>query len=186
MTADFDDTARRMSDTYWAAKFAPLIPEPARDQARIEIERLVADARDGRRRRLQRNPEKHQAARARWNVEARRAAGSGDEAGRKYAAHTAAVYDNMIQDSRGRRDDLLAILYGDVFRIWIDVVGRHLRASTPSMGAGRPYGPLVRFVSAITDLVGVAPKSIKEAIIRERHYRKDGFASSWRASKRHI
>jgi hypothetical protein len=180
MTEDFDDTARRMSDDYWAAKFTPLIPERARDQARAEIEHLVAEARKGQQRQAERKPKQRQAARKHWQDVADAAAKLGDKLRadeiRKEAAINARMYNTLIEGSARRRDALREMLYTDIFRIWTDVAGGKLTVTTSPVG-DKPSGVLIDFVSAITWLVmGEAkpdPETIKKASKKEVAYRDE-------------
>ena len=178
MTEDFDDAARRMSDDYWAAKFAPLIPERARDQARAEIERLIADARQGWRKR---NPKVLKQKRERWRKIADLSVDITDPAARRTQADAelaVAVYNNRLNETARQRDEPLRTVYSVALRIWTDTIGSDdLAASrTPPDKGGELYGAPLDFMAAIGLLVtGDAPRleTLAKYLAEERAERRN-------------
>jgi hypothetical protein len=194
MTADFDDTARRMADAYWTDKFAPLIPEPARARARAEIEHLVAEARKGRRNlpaKMMRRDEWKRIAKLRTKVTQRlRAIGDRDaaaEAERARAAEFAVdVYNRTIEGTARQRDEPLRTVYSVALRIWTDTIGSDdLAASrTPPDKGGELYGAPLDFMAAIGLLVtDVAPRleTLAKYLADERAQRRNHAARAARA-----
>jgi hypothetical protein len=194
MIADFDDTARRMSDTYWAAKFVPLIPEPARDRARAEIEHLIADARKGRHNlpaKMMRRDEWKKIAKLRTKVAQRlKTIGNRDaatETERARAAEFAVdVYNRTVEGTARQRDEPLRTVYSVALRIWTDTIGSdNLAASrTPEDKGGELYGDPLAFMAAIGLLVtDIAPRleTLAKYLAEERAERRNHAARAARA-----